>query len=112
MYNKILNKLGFHCSDTLPDYEWDYFAESVPMSTYLVAYSISDFSKLSKGNFSVWARHDAIQSASYALSMVPKALKFFEDFFDIPFPLPKIDMIALPDFASGAMENWGLITYR
>ncbi|XP_073818645.1 suppressor of ER stress-induced death [Musca autumnalis] len=98
--------------DTLPDYEWDYFAESVPMSTYLVAYSISDFSHLSNGNFSVWARHDAIQSGAYALSMVPKALKFFEDFFDIPFPLPKIDMIALPDFASGAMENWGLITYR
>uniref|UniRef100_A0A1I8P6R0 Aminopeptidase N n=1 Tax=Stomoxys calcitrans TaxID=35570 RepID=A0A1I8P6R0_STOCA len=98
--------------DTLTDYEWDYFEESVPMSTYLVAYSISDFSKLSNGSYSVWARHDAIQSASYALSMVPKALKFFEDFFGIPFPLPKIDMIALPDFASGAMENWGLITYR
>ncbi|XP_075149907.1 suppressor of ER stress-induced death [Haematobia irritans] len=98
--------------DTLPNYEWDYFEESVPMSTYLVAYSISDFQNISNGNYSVWARHDAIQSASYALSMVPKALHFFEDFFKIPFPLPKIDMIALPDFASGAMENWGLITYR
>ncbi|XP_023293113.2 aminopeptidase N [Lucilia cuprina] len=98
--------------ETLPDYEWDYFDESLPMSTYLVAYSISDFSKLSNGNFSVWARHDAIQSASYALSVGPKILKFLEEFFDLKFPLPKMDMIALPDFQAGAMENWGLITYR
>ncbi|KAM7359628.1 suppressor of ER stress-induced death isoform 1-T6 [Cochliomyia hominivorax] len=98
--------------DTLPDYEWDYFDESLPMSTYLVAYSISDFSHLTDGNFSVWARQDAIQSASYALSVGPKILKFLEEFFDLKFPLPKMDMIALPDFQAGAMENWGLITYR
>lgn len=82
------------------------------MSTYLVAYSISDFKKLSNGNFSVWARQDAIQSAAYALSVGPKILKFLEEFFDLRFPLPKMDMIALPDFQAGAMENWGLITYR
>lgn len=94
------------------DYEWDHFAESVPMSTYLVAYCISDFVHLSDGNFSVWATADVIQSAAYALNIGPKALKFFEEFFNISFPLPKIDMIAVPDFSSGAMENWGLITYR
>ena len=42
----------------------------------------------------------------------PKVLSFFEEYFKIPFPLPKSDMIALPDFKAGAMENWGLITYR
>lgn len=100
------------CSTTLDNYVWDHFAESVPMSTYLVAYIIADFSHLSDGNFSVWARPEAIQSASLALSVGPKILRFLEEFFDLKFPLAKIDMIALPDFHAGAMENWGLITYR
>lgn len=82
------------------------------MSTYLVAYAISDFSHMSSGNFSVWARADAIQTAEYALSVGPKILDFLQTYFGVAFPLPKIDMIALPEFQAGAMENWGLITFR
>ena len=44
--------------------------------------------------------------------MGPKVLEFFEQYYNIKFPLPKQDMIAIPDFSAGAMENWGLITYR
>ncbi|XP_033167366.1 aminopeptidase N isoform X1 [Drosophila mauritiana] len=97
---------------TMPSYVWDHFAESLPMSTYLVAYAISDFTHISSGNFSVWARADAIKSAEYALSVGPRILTFLQDFFNVTFPLPKIDMIALPEFQAGAMENWGLITFR
>lgn len=82
------------------------------MSTYLVAFVVSDFDHMSDGNFSVWARHEAIQQAEYSLNIGPKILHYYEQYFGIPFPLPKMDMIALPDFAAGAMENWGLITYR
>ncbi|XP_023173795.2 aminopeptidase N [Drosophila hydei] len=98
--------------ESLGNYVWDHFAESLPMSTYLVAYAITDFKHISSGNFSVWARADAIKSAEYALSVGPKILDFLQNFFGIPFPLPKIDMIALPEFQAGAMENWGLITFR
>ncbi|XP_055381285.1 puromycin-sensitive aminopeptidase-like protein isoform X2 [Condylostylus longicornis] len=95
-------------------YVWDKYEESFPMSTYLVAFTISDFVNITtpEGNFSVWARPNAIDSAKYALSIGPKILRNLENYFGIEFPLPKIDMIAIPDFHAGAMENWGLITYR
>lgn len=97
----------------VPGYVWDHFEESVPMSTYLVAFTVSDFKQLSDSSFfSVWAREEALQQARYSLDIGPKILKHYEKYFQIKFPLPKIDMIALPDFAAGAMENWGLITYR
>ncbi|KAF5289209.1 hypothetical protein FQR65_LT00096 [Abscondita terminalis] len=96
----------------MENYEWDHYAESVPMSTYLVAFVVSDFVSLKNGNFSVWVRKEAELQAKYSLDAGPKILKYFEDFFQIKFPLPKVDMIALPDFAAGAMENWGLVTYR
>lgn len=85
-------------------YVWDIYQQSVPMSTYLVAFVVSDFVTKSNGNnFSVWARKDAIRSVGYALQVGPKALNFLEDFFGIKYPLPKTDMIAIPDFAFGAM---------
>lgn len=82
------------------------------MSTYLVAFAVTDFSKKGDNKFAVWTRREAIESASYALEIGPKILKFMEDYYKIKFPLPKIDMMALPDFKAGAMENWGLLTFR
>lgn len=48
----------------------------------------------------------------FARKVGPKALDYYEKFFDVKYPLPKQDMVAIPDFSAGAMENWGLITYR
>lgn len=82
------------------------------MSTYLVAFVVSDFASKSVGNFSVWAREGAIVSAEYTLDIGPKILDYFAEFYQIKYPLPKMDMVALPDFNAGAMENWGLVTFR
>jgi aminopeptidase N len=53
-----------------------------------------------------------IENFSYALSVSPKIHDFLEGHFDINYPIAKQDQAAIPDFNSGAMENWGLITYR
>lgn len=96
----------------LPDYVWDHYEESKPMSTYLIAFVVSDFECIQNGTFRVCTRPGAISQAKYSLKIGPQVLKFYEDFFGIKYPLPKIDMVGLPDFSAGAMENWGLITYR
>lgn len=89
------------------DYVYDIYPESIRMSTYLVAFVVCDFVNISnaKENFAVWARPDAIQSTHYALSIGPKIIKFLNEFFDIKYPLPKMDLIAVPDFLFGAVSE-------
>ncbi|XP_059158616.1 aminopeptidase N-like [Physella acuta] len=99
------------------DYVRDTYLPSPKMSSYLVAFVVCDFSfksAVSKNGvlFRAWTTNSSIDQIDYALSVGTETLSFYEDFFGIRFPLPKQDMIGIPDFASGAMENWGLITYR
>ncbi|XP_078070888.1 endoplasmic reticulum aminopeptidase 1-like [Mustelus asterias] len=95
----------------------DQFDVSVKMSTYLVAFIVADFKWVSKETkhgvkMSVYSVPDKINQTSFALEAAVKLLDFYEDYFNIPYPLPKQDLAAIPDFQSGAMENWGLTTYR
>ncbi|TKR69186.1 hypothetical protein L596_021371 [Steinernema carpocapsae] len=93
------------------------FKETLPMSSYLVALAISEFeyneATTKHGiRFRVWSREEALNHTQYALNAGIKVLDFFADYYNISFPLEKQDMFAFPDFAAGAMENWGLVMYR
>lgn len=93
------------------------FEKSVPMVTYLACFIVCDFDHIEETTrdgkkFRVYATPDQIDRANYSLHLGVNVLNFFEDYFQIKYPLPKQDMIAIPDFISGAMEHWGLITYR
>ncbi|XP_042268842.1 aminopeptidase Ey-like [Thunnus maccoyii] len=94
------------------------FEPTKRMSTYLLAIIISDYTHLSatQGDtlIRIWARRKAIEQGQgdYALNVTGPILDFFQLYYNISYPLSKSDQIALPDFYFGAMENWGLVTYR
>lgn len=93
--------------------------ETTPrMSSYLLAWVVGELHKktaLTKRGVevSVWATpaHSPL-TLDFALKTATRSIDFFEKYFGVNYPLPKSDHVALPDFSSGAMENWGLITYR
>jgi aminopeptidase N len=88
------------------------------MSSYLLAWVVGDLQKKtattkSGVEINIWAtRAHADNNLDFALDIATRTIDFFDDFFGVPYPLPKSDHVALPDFSAGAMENWGLITYR
>ena len=92
------------------------FYPTPKMSTYLVAFLVGDF-KCTDGEqddvaLRVCATPEKVEYTPYALSIAKFVLHYYDDYFGIHFPLKKLDLIALPDFEAGAMENFGAITYR
>ncbi|MCJ7632771.1 M1 family metallopeptidase, partial [Candidatus Bathyarchaeota archaeon] len=93
------------------------FTKTPRMSTYLLAFVIGDMSYVEAPahdgtQMRVWATRGKETQGQLALECATKLLGFLSEYFNIAFPLPKLDHVALPEFASGAMENWGIITYR
>ncbi len=62
--------------------------------------------------FRIWSRPALYPQTEYAAEIGPVILEDYEAYFGMPFPLPKQDMLAIPDLAFGGMENWGVISYR
>ena len=93
------------------------FGETPVMSTYLLAFVVGDLvsvqAEAADGTkVGVWTTRGKENQAGFALDTSVKLLGYFNEYFSIPYPLPKLDHIAIPDFAAGAMENWGCVTYR
>ena len=94
------------------------FEKTPRMSSYLLAFVIGELHKksaLTKSGVevNVWATPAQNENTlDFALDIATRSIDFYDEYFGVKYPLPKSDHVALPDFSSGAMENWGLITYR
>lgn len=98
------------------------FGTSVPMSTYLACFIVSDFrhkkrevnaSEIGKNfDIRVFSTPAQLNKVDFALETAVKMTEYYIQYFKIEYPLPKLDLAAIPDFVSGAMEHWGLVTFR
>lgn len=94
-----------------------HYQESPIMSTYLVAIVVGLFDYVEDHTSDgipvrVYCQVGKSSQGNFALNVAVKTLPLFKEYFGAPYSLPKLDMIAIPDFAAGAMENYGLVTYR
>jgi aminopeptidase N/puromycin-sensitive aminopeptidase len=92
------------------------FARTPKMSTYLVAFLVGDFKCVEGSRDGVpiraCATPERVKYANFALISAEYILHYYDNYFGIKYPMPKLDMIGIPDFEAGAMENFGAITYR
>ena len=118
-------KAVFEVSITLPEGSDDLILTNVPMgeptprmSTYLLAWVIGHFHGKTVKNAhgteitTYCSLAQDVDSVDFANEIAAKSLEFYDDNFGVPYPLAKCVQVALPDFEAGAMENWGLVTYR
>lgn len=93
------------------------FETTPTMSTYLLAFCVGEFDSIEAVTpegvtVRCWTPVGKSEQGRFALDTAVGSLSFFGEYFDSPYPLPKMDMVAVPDFSAGAMENWGLVVYR
>uniref|UniRef100_A0AAQ4RI02 Aminopeptidase n=1 Tax=Gasterosteus aculeatus aculeatus TaxID=481459 RepID=A0AAQ4RI02_GASAC len=93
------------------------FQKSIPMSTYLVCFAVHQFGFVERKSargvpLRIYAQPSQLGTATYAANTTKIIFDYFEEYFNMTYSIAKLDKIAIPDFGTGAMENWGLITYR
>lgn len=114
----ISNTLPINIEEHEGEYKVVKFSPTPIMSTYLLAFIVGDFefiegwTKGKKTKVRVFTTKGKIHQAKFALDVAIKSLEFYNKYFDIPYPLEILDLIAIPDFESAAMENWGAVTFR
>lgn len=116
-HTAISNTLPINIREHNSEYKIVSFAPSPKMSTYLLAFIIGEFEYTegrTKDNVQVriFTTKNKIHQGKFALDTAIRSLEFFTEYFDIPYPMPNLDLIAIPDFEPAGMENWGAITFR
>lgn len=113
-----LSNMPVKSEQELPDGNKLLKFETTPiMSTYLVAMVVGEFDFIEDTTpdgikVRVYTPVGKQEQGQFALEVAVKTLPYYKDYFKMPYPLPKMDLIAVGSFAAGAMENWGLVTYR
>ena len=113
----ISNTIETEITEHQGGYKAIRFAPSPKMSSYLVAFIVGHFEHIEKKTergvtVRVFTTPGKKHQSEFALEVAVKCIEFYEKYFGIKYPLPLMDLIAIPDFAVGAMENWGAVTYR
>lgn len=113
----ISNTMPIDIAEHEGGYKTVSFAPTPVMSSYLLAFIVGDFEHIERKSTDgvlvrVFTTPGKKHQAEFALDCAVKIVSFFNEYFAIPYPMPVLDLIAIPDFAAGAMENWGAITYR
>jgi len=116
-HTAISNTLPIEIKEHSKGYKIISFAPSPIMSTYLLAFIIGEFEYIEgftkeKIQVRIFTTPGKKHQAKFALDVAIKSLEFFEKYFDIPYPMPNLDLISIPDFEPAGMENWGAITFR
>ncbi|XP_041970230.1 aminopeptidase N-like [Aricia agestis] len=95
------------------------FQDTLVMSTYLLAYLVSNFEHVTNEQspiyripYRVYSRPGTQDTAEFAMDFGQRNMIALEEYTELPYAFPKLDKAAVPDFAAGAMENWGLVIYR
>ncbi|XP_050519995.1 uncharacterized protein LOC126893642 [Daktulosphaira vitifoliae] len=92
---------------------WIHFQQTPPIPTYLVAFFVGDYHNLNTSTkVQVYTPLDYLKQTNYVIKKAPKLIKAMEKFTGIPYDLPKLDLVSLPDLGFKAMENWGMNTFR
>lgn len=113
----ISNTLEEEVTEHEGGYKVVKFEKSPRMSSYLLAFIVGHFEYIEsitpeKVKVRVYVTPGKKKQAKFALEVAAKLMSFYHKYFGIAYPLPTMDLIAIPDFANGAMENWGAVTYR
>nr|AAX39864.1 aminopeptidase N2 [Trichoplusia ni] len=117
--NMPLKPASENVKEDIAGYTKHEFADTLTMSTYLLAYLVSNFEYIENQQndiyhipFRVYSRPGTQTGAEFALRFGQENMVALEKYVDFAYAFPKIDKAAVPDFAAGAMENWGLVVYR
>ena len=114
---RVISNMPIESEDLRANKKTSAFLPTPKMSTYLLYLGVGKFveERNKHGKTLLYAAHarpKGVIKTEFSFEAAQKVLDFYEPYFGIPYQLPKLHQVAVPEFAYGAMENWGAITYR